>query len=144
MYLQGFSETIVAQYVPANEPLTGSETWDIVMWAEVTLVLILLMALRGVSGIIKFDMVLLVVLVISIIVYFVGTFGVTDPSPTGSGYTGYSADTFSTNWSADYLPGESFITVFSVFFPAVTGEMAGKHCKHSKQLKQLKLFRRCT
>ncbi len=33
--------------------------------------------LRGVSGIIKFDMVLLVILIISIIIYFLGTFGVT-------------------------------------------------------------------
>ena len=89
------------------------------------MVLILLMALRGVGGIIKFDMVLLVVLVISIIIYFVGTFGVTKHDPEGLGYTGYSASTFAENWNANYMAGESFITVFSVFFPAVTGEMAG-------------------
>ena len=70
-------------------------------------------------------MVLLVLLVISIIVYFIGTFGVTPPDPDGSGYTGYTAATLSANLGAAYLQGESFITVFSVFFPAVTGEMAG-------------------
>jgi len=127
MYLTGFSETIVSQYSPIDDPspLTGSQTWDIVLWAEITLICILLMALRGVGGIIKFDMVLLVVLVMSIIVYFVGTFGVTDEDADGIGYTGYDPTTFKENWNANYLPGESFITVFSVFFPAVTGEMAG-------------------
>eukprot|EP01084_Bolivina_argentea_P179848 310752_1 len=122
MYLAGFSETIVAQYSP---PLTGSDKWDIVIWAEITLCLILCMALRGVSGIIKFDMVLLVVLIISIIIYFLGTFGVTKIDIEGIGFTGYSSQTFSENWNAAYMPNENFISVFSVFFPAVTGEMAG-------------------
>eukprot|EP00484_Ammonia_sp_Unknown_P018199 CAMPEP_0197031262 /NCGR_PEP_ID=MMETSP1384-20130603/10322_1 /TAXON_ID=29189 /ORGANISM="Ammonia sp." /LENGTH=1120 /DNA_ID=CAMNT_0042460769 /DNA_START=114 /DNA_END=3476 /DNA_ORIENTATION=+ len=122
MYLAGFSETIVAQYDP---PLTGSEKWDIVLWAEIVLTLIFMLALRGVGGIIKFDMVLLVVLVISIIVYFIGTFGVTKPDPEGLGYTGYSSQTFASNWNPDYINDQKFITVFSVFFPAVTGEMAG-------------------
>mmetsp|Transcript_46871 Transcript_46871/g.77821 ORF Transcript_46871/g.77821 Transcript_46871/m.77821 type:complete len:1034 (+) Transcript_46871:38-3139(+) len=123
MYLAGFAETIVAQYTAY---VTGSSFWDIVLWAEVTLSLILLLALRGVAGIIKFDMVLIVVLIISIIVYFVGTFGVTAPQPDTLGYTGYASDTFRANWNADYVNDETnFITVFAVFFPAVTGEMAG-------------------
>merc|ERR1719162_424845 len=126
MYLQGFSETIVAQYAEtADATVTGSITWDIVLWAECTLVLILLMSFRGVGGIIKFDMVLLVLLLISIVVYFVGTFGVTEPDPQGTGYTGYTSETFNANWNPSYIDGETFITVFSVFFPAVTGEMAG-------------------
>ena len=127
MYLAGFAETIVAQYDP---PVTGSETWDIVLWAEITLVLILLLALRGVGGIIKFDMVLLVILVVSIIVYFLGTFGITKPNVKELGYTGYSSETFSINWNADYMAGETFISVFSIFFPAVTGEMAGNDTIH--------------
>ncbi len=60
-------------------------------------------------------MVLLVILIISIIIYFFGTFGVTKIDIEGIGFTGYSSQTFSKHWNA----------VFSVFFPAVTGEMAG-------------------
>ncbi len=68
-------------------------------------------------------MVLLVVLVLSILVFFIGTF--TTEKNDNIGFTGYKKSTFNENLNGQYDSGETFISVFAIFFPAVTGEMAG-------------------
>ncbi|XP_063081188.1 solute carrier family 12 member 8 isoform X4 [Cavia porcellus] len=44
---------------------------------------------------------------------------------TEHGFIGYSPELLWNNTFPDYSPGESFFTVFGVFFPAATGVMAG-------------------
>nr|XP_012635888.1 solute carrier family 12 member 8 isoform X4 [Microcebus murinus] len=44
---------------------------------------------------------------------------------TEHGFIGYSPELLQNNTLPDYSPGESFFTVFGVFFPAATGVMAG-------------------
>ncbi|XP_029071012.1 solute carrier family 12 member 8 isoform X4 [Monodon monoceros] len=44
---------------------------------------------------------------------------------TEHGFIGYSPELLQNNTLPDYSPGESFFTVFAVFFPAATGVMAG-------------------
>ncbi|XP_053420379.1 solute carrier family 12 member 8 isoform X4 [Nycticebus coucang] len=44
---------------------------------------------------------------------------------TEHGFIGYSPELLRNNTLPDYSPGESFFTVFGVFFPAATGVMAG-------------------
>ncbi|XP_078208026.1 solute carrier family 12 member 8 isoform X9 [Callithrix jacchus] len=44
---------------------------------------------------------------------------------TEHGFIGYSPELLQNNSLPDYSPGESFFTVFGVFFPAATGVMAG-------------------
>merc|ERR1719410_776982 len=61
---------------------------------------------------------------ISIIVFFIGTFIMTEKKKT-FGFTGYSSKTFSDNWNPAYLPGNNFLTMVAIFFPSVTGCMAG-------------------
>lgn len=41
-----------------------------------------------------------------------------------NGFIGYSAGLLSSNTMPDYTTGETFFTVFGVFFPAATGEAA--------------------
>ena len=41
------------------------------------------------------------------------------------GFLGYHTTILSNNTSPSYLPGESFFTVFGVFFPTATGVFAG-------------------
>ncbi|KAJ7419134.1 hypothetical protein BTVI_26525 [Pitangus sulphuratus] len=45
--------------------------------------------------------------------------------PAENGFVGYSAELMSNNTLPDYSQGESFFTVFGVFFPAATGVMVG-------------------
>uniref|UniRef100_G1KVC1 Amino acid permease/ SLC12A domain-containing protein n=1 Tax=Anolis carolinensis TaxID=28377 RepID=G1KVC1_ANOCA len=47
------------------------------------------------------------------------------PSQLKHGFVGYSEALMVNNTFPDYSPGESFFTVFGVFFPAATGVMAG-------------------
>lgn len=44
------------------------------------------------------------------------------------GFIGYSPGLLSSNTMPDYTPGETFFTVFGVFFPAATGEVAPVIC----------------
>uniref|UniRef100_A0A8C1VZB6 Solute carrier family 12 member 8 n=1 Tax=Cyprinus carpio TaxID=7962 RepID=A0A8C1VZB6_CYPCA len=46
-------------------------------------------------------------------------------SPRAHGFIGYSEDLLRKNTLPDYTAGETFFTVFGVFFPAATGVMAG-------------------
>lgn len=43
--------------------------------------------------------------------------------PTENGFIGYSEELLLNNTLPDYNSGESFFTVFGVFFPAATGTM---------------------
>lgn len=140
MYLIGFAETVVNLYsdtalpegnATVTEPAyMVNKAWDIRIIAMCGLVLIMVVACLGANWVVKVDIGQLVVLVIGILAFFIGSF--TTPSDSaGMAFTGYSADTFNRNWGPDYrktdtMPdGETFMSVFSVFFPAVTGMMAG-------------------
>eukprot|EP01084_Bolivina_argentea_P144949 254208_1 len=120
LHLVGFSEAIVSLYYPT----TFFGGWDIQFYAEIGLLILFVISLRGVGSIIKFNLFLLGLMVISIIVFFVGTFLYTD-AKAKIGYTGYSMETFKSNWNADYLPGYNFLGMVAIFFPSVTGCMAG-------------------
>ena len=144
MYLIGFSETVVGLYGPGVPIVTnGTETiidnylfnraWDIRFVAFLGLIVILLVACAGADWVVKIDIGQLCILVIGILAFVVGSFTTVasfDPN-TGMAFTGWNATTFLTNWGSDYRPtvnnpnGENFMTIFSVFFPAVTGMMAG-------------------
>lgn len=89
-----------------------------------TLILCFCIVLMGVDFEVKAQLVLLVVLVVSYINYIVGTFIPPPLWKQARGLTGYSWATFSTNFVPSFR-GEGFFSVFSVFFPAATGIMAG-------------------
>jgi hypothetical protein len=69
--------------------------------------------------------VLLGVIVGSLINFFVGSFIPPSDTKQSRGISGYSADTFSDNFWPNFRDGQSFMTMFGIFFPACTGIMAG-------------------
>jgi solute carrier family 12 sodium/potassium/chloride transporter 2 len=78
-------------------------------------------------------MFLLVVLIAAQVDFVVGTFiGPVDDKEKAEGFIGYNPDTFATNFWSDYRTAygdddtkQDFFSVFGVFFPAVTGIVAG-------------------
>eukprot|EP01083_Nonionella_stella_P005100 14832_1 len=120
LHLVGFAEAIRSLY---DEPwfLWGA---DLQFYAEVGLLFLILIAYRGVGSIIKFNLFLLALMFISIIAFFIGTF-IPTSYKEDYGYTGYSTKTFKSNWNASYLQGETFLSMVAIFFPSVTGCMAG-------------------
>lgn len=89
------------------------------MLGAIVLCTVLLLCMFGVDYMVKFDIWLLVIIVVTLVFFVIGTF-TTAPNPAIA-FTGYSAKTFSKNWHAQYESGESLLTVFSVFFPAMVG-----------------------
>ncbi|XP_040913477.1 solute carrier family 12 member 8 isoform X2 [Toxotes jaculatrix] len=115
MYITGFSESVAE--------LLGLQTqWAVRGMSAVVLLALLGINLAGVKWIVRLQLLLLAVLAVSTLDFVIGTFTHLDPE---HGFVGYSAELLSSNTKPDYSPGESFFTVFGVFFPAATGVMAG-------------------
>ena len=137
LHLIGFAETIVGVF-PDDTTLIGDGSWDLRIIAIACLIFLICIALVGVAWVVKFQLVLLVLLVASIIAYFIGTFSHTPVPDVPIGYTGYNSTTLDSNLKSDWdlskmtapmeianIATESWVTLFAVFFPASTGIMAG-------------------
>ena len=101
----------------------------------ITVTVLLGVTLVGLEWEAKIQIVLLVILIVAMFDFLIGTFFPPDRGtwrseiPFGlsclQGFSGYSLDTFHGNWNEGYSNGNSFISVFAIFFPAATGILAG-------------------
>jgi solute carrier family 12 (sodium/potassium/chloride transporter), member 2 len=119
LYLVGFAETIVEQM---SFEISSGGTWDLRIYGFISLAFIFVLCLVGVDWVIKVQLALLVVLVACILGVIIGA--CTKSRDDSIAFTGVSSTTFNANWGADYQ-GKDFAFVLSIFFPAVTGIMAG-------------------
>lgn len=115
LYVVGFGESIAS--------LLNYENVWIARAIAVTVLLILSgINVAGVKWVIRLQLVLLVVLFIAVLDFAVGSFVHTDPV---HGFIGYRMEILKNNSSPDYENGQTFFTVFGVFFPTATGVFAG-------------------
>jgi len=126
MYVIGFCETMVE----GGLEITGDALNDVRISGFVILTVCLIMVLIGIGWVIKLQLVLLFVLTMSILFFFVGAFAKSaDEAKDLVFMTGFSTGTFTENLKPDYRTfsgiDNNFFSVFGVFFPAVTGIMAG-------------------
>ncbi|GMS79950.1 hypothetical protein PENTCL1PPCAC_2125 [Pristionchus entomophagus] len=124
MYVVGFSET-VRDILKAYDLLPFDEMNTIRLIGIVTCLIILVVVFIGPEFESKMQMGLLVILCLSIINYFIGAFIPPNETMTNRGMTGYSFQTLQSNLLPRWRNGESFFSVFAVYFPAATGIMAG-------------------
>lgn len=135
MYIIGFCESLMDmlyQYVPGFDGFI-SETnrlHDVRLIGSVTLVVILALAIVGMEWVTRVQKILLALLVFAQIDFIIGTCMTPSLDQQSKGYIGWSTKVASENLWSDYRPGkdgrtETFFTVFAVFFPAVTGIVAG-------------------
>ncbi|XP_060732776.1 solute carrier family 12 member 8 [Tachysurus vachellii] len=115
MYITGFAESIA-------EMLTVQSVWAVRGISVAVLLGLLGINLAGVKWIVRLQLVLLAILAVSTLDFVIGTFSHLDPE---HGFVGYSEELLWRNILPDYTAGETFFTVFGVFFPAATGVMAG-------------------
>ncbi|XP_067300387.1 solute carrier family 12 member 8 isoform X4 [Pseudorasbora parva] len=115
MYITGFAESIA-------QVLSLESMWAVRGISVAVLVALLGINLAGVKWIIRLQLVLLGILAMSTLDFVIGTFSHLDPE---HGFIGYSEELLRKNTLPDYTAGETFFTVFGVFFPAATGVMAG-------------------
>ncbi|XP_009639154.1 solute carrier family 12 member 8 [Egretta garzetta] len=115
MYITGFAESIA-------DVLSLSNIWAVRGISLAVLLGLLGINLAGVKWIIRIQLLLLFLLAVSTLDFVIGSFTHLDPE---HGFVGYSEELMFNNTLPDYSQGESFFTVFGVFFPAATGVMAG-------------------
>lgn len=130
-YLIGFAEaldaTLIADY---SFSLTGDALWNARVYAILALVVLLVMVLIGVGWIIKSQMILLAALVLVVVSIVIGT--IVGPmayeneiAGNTTAFVGFNGAVAANNTNPDFLPGQDFFTVFAIFFPAMTGLLAG-------------------
>ena len=135
LYVIGFAETLKDfikdyTYIPPEH-----EVNYIRLIGVVTVTCLLGITLVGLEWEAKVQLILLAVLIIAMFDFIIGTFfppnrGYWRPEiPFGlsciQGFSGYSVNTLVGNWAPAYTKGNSFISVFAIFFPAATGILAG-------------------
>ena len=133
MYTIGFAEALLDMfqaYIPGwagivDADFTVFRTNDVRIIGCGTIVLILVLAMVGMDWVTRVQKLLLVLLMCSQVDFVVGTFLNKSDEVYAKGFTGWSLETARENLNPDYSEGESFFSVFAVFFPAVTGIVAG-------------------
>mmetsp|Transcript_17137 Transcript_17137/g.30707 ORF Transcript_17137/g.30707 Transcript_17137/m.30707 type:complete len:903 (-) Transcript_17137:328-3036(-) len=120
LYVIGFCETVILLAGPA---LTGDELNDIRIVGLCLVTVLLVMAYIGTGWVINLQIGLLGLLCGSIISVMLGIF-VTPPNESKD-FVGLNSSAFMDNLMPEFRDGYDFFQVFAVFFPAVTGIMAG-------------------
>ncbi|XP_074851139.1 solute carrier family 12 member 2 isoform X1 [Carettochelys insculpta] len=123
MYVVGFAETVV-ELLQEYGALMLDETNDIRIIGAITVLVLLGISVAGMEWEAKAQIVLLVILLLAIGDFVIGTFIPLD-SKKVKGFFGYKAEIFTENFGPDFRDGETFFTVFAIFFPAATGILAG-------------------
>lgn len=124
MYVVGFAETVVELLVQ-YDALMIDVLNDIRIIGCITVVVLLGISVAGMEWEAKAQLVLLVILVAAIIDVFVGTGIPATKAKQSEGFFGYDSRIFMDNFPPAFRDGESFFTVFAIFFPAATGILAG-------------------
>ncbi|XP_026529725.1 solute carrier family 12 member 2 isoform X2 [Notechis scutatus] len=123
MYVVGFAETVV-DLLKQYELLMLDPSNDIRIIGAITVVVLLGISLAGMEWEAKAQIVLLVILLVAIVDFIIGTF-IPFENKKPKGFFGYKAEIFSENFGPDFRGDTTFFSVFAIFFPAATGILAG-------------------
>ncbi|KAF4014841.1 hypothetical protein G4228_006745 [Cervus hanglu yarkandensis] len=123
MYVVGFAETVV-ELLKEHSILMIDEINDIRIIGAVTVVILLGISVAGMEWEAKAQIVLLVILLLAIADFVIGTF-IPLESKKPKGFFGYKSEIFNENFGPDFRDEETFFSVFAIFFPAATGILAG-------------------
>ncbi|KAJ8371597.1 hypothetical protein AAFF_G00306830 [Aldrovandia affinis] len=122
MYVVGFAETVVELLSTIDAHMTD-ELNDIRIVGTLTVILLLGISMAGMEWEAKAQIFLLIILITAIFNYFIGAF-IPLESKRAQGFFGYKVDILMENMVPDFR-GETFFSVFAIFFPAATGILAG-------------------
>ncbi|KAM6351590.1 solute carrier family 12 member 1 isoform 1-T1 [Alca torda] len=124
MYVVGFAETVV-ELLKESDTLMVDESNDIRIIGTITVVCLLGISVAGMEWEAKAQVILLIVLLVAIANFFIGTIIPTNNEKKARGFFNYEASIFAENFGPDFRSGEGFFSVFAIFFPAATGILAG-------------------
>ncbi|KAL9962137.1 hypothetical protein ACROYT_G031215 [Oculina patagonica] len=115
LFCAGFGESMA-------ETTGWDSPWAVRVIGLVTSLILLVVVLAGVKWVVKLQLLLLAILMLSVLDFLVGTFAHTDYA---AGFTGYRTENMENNAPPKFSEGQNFFTVFGVFFPSATGVLAG-------------------
>ncbi|KAG7269189.1 hypothetical protein CRUP_016061 [Coryphaenoides rupestris] len=99
---------------------------DVRIVGVITVTVLLLISLAGMEWESKAQMLFFLVLIISFVNYFVGTFIPPDLQKQSKGIFGYSSEIFSNNLMPDWRgQNNDFFQMFAIFFPSAIGILSG-------------------
>ena len=129
MYIAGFTETVCGMY---TDPFTGDMGNDNRVIGIITVIILLCITQAGMAWESKMQIVLLIILLVSILNWVAGSFYTLDATTDNAqGFFSYSSAVLSENMWPDYTTAdgksENFFSIFSLFFPAATGILAGSN-----------------
>ncbi|XP_077568718.1 solute carrier family 12 member 1 [Stigmatopora nigra] len=124
MYVVGFAETVV-DLLKEYDVLMVDPLNDIRIIGVITVIVLLGISLAGMEWEAKAQIVLLIILLAAIVDVFAGTFIPPTEDKKSKGVFNYNVNIFLENFPPAFSAGESFFSVFSIFFPAATGILAG-------------------
>uniref|UniRef100_A0A1B6C2P2 Solute carrier family 12 member 8 n=1 Tax=Clastoptera arizonana TaxID=38151 RepID=A0A1B6C2P2_9HEMI len=116
LFVLGFGESM------AGLVGLGSSPWAQRGFASAAVLLLGVINVAGVKWVVKLQFILLLILLLAGLDFAVGSFIHTD---NRSGFEGWISNNFFENLMPDYFDGYNWFTVFGVFFPTITGIMAG-------------------
>nr|UQS87558.1 solute carrier family 12 member 2 [Rhamdia quelen] len=122
MYVVGFAETVV-ELLHASNLIMLDQNNDIRIVGIITVIILLGISVAGMEWEAKAQIFLLIILITAIFNYFIGTF-IPVESKQQQGFFGYDSGILVENLLPDFR-GETFFSVFAIFFPAATGILAG-------------------
>uniref|UniRef100_A0A224YZN8 Solute carrier family 12 (Sodium/potassium/chloride transporter) member 2 n=1 Tax=Rhipicephalus zambeziensis TaxID=60191 RepID=A0A224YZN8_9ACAR len=125
MYVVGFAETVQAVMKRQDQLIVDGDMNDIRIISCATVVVLLCIALIGTEWESKAQIVLLLILLAAMFDFVVGSFFPPTTELMSKGFVGYSGTLFMENVKPGFRDGETFFDVFSIFFPAATGILAG-------------------
>ncbi|XP_059486836.1 solute carrier family 12 member 1 [Neocloeon triangulifer] len=132
MYVVGFCESLTDLLGTYDLSIVDGGLQDVRIIGSITIVILTVIVVVGMEWEAKAQNVLLVILLIAMADFLVGCFwGPIDDEERAKGFIGLSYETLKTNFFSDYREDKdtgvrhSFFSVFSIFFPAATGILAG-------------------
>ncbi|CAG7716806.1 unnamed protein product, partial [Allacma fusca] len=130
MYTVGFAESLVDLLKSLNTYVVVDDGHSVRIIGSVAIVILTCIVVVGMEWEATAQVGLLFILLAAMADFVVGSFmGPNGPEETSKGFVGYNASVFLENLSPEYTfyngERQSFFSVFSIFFPAATGILAG-------------------
>jgi solute carrier family 12 sodium/potassium/chloride transporter 2 len=129
MYVVGFCESLNALLTAHSLAIIDGGVQDVRIVGAITIVVLTIIVVVGMEWEAKAQFVLLIILLVAIVDFFIGSFVGPNEEAAAKGFVGYNLTVLQENFYSDYREAHgvkhNFFTVFAVFFPAATGILAG-------------------
>ncbi|XP_042906995.1 solute carrier family 12 member 2-like [Parasteatoda tepidariorum] len=125
MYVVGFAETVQVLIYDNELRLVDNGINDIRIISCITVVVILGIAIVGTEWETKAQIILLLILLAAMADFLAGAFLTPSEEQIAKGFIGWNMSVIMENIGPHFDADQSFFSVFSVFFPAATGILAG-------------------